>query len=260
MTSLRTGCVWMRSAAPLGLVAGAALLALAWSPPAVAHAGDPADDDGGAAAGAASDPAPGALDGGGRLRAPVVTPGGDPYDVKIRELEEKVVGLKEKIFRTKTRLMLLKERILNDVIAEAKSVIVHVNDMGSSFEPVQVLYHLDGEKIYFQDNETGTLTSDDPIEIYSGNVMPGNHVLSVEMVYRGDSPLFVYLKDYLFKLRANYTFYATKGKITEVRAIGYQKGDITYDITERPSIKFRISQVSYTKQTLEDVAPAAGAE
>ena len=74
------------------------------------------------------------------------------HDYKLRELEEKVVSLKEKVFRSKTRLLLLKERLLNDVIAEAKVVIFHENDMGSSFKPVQVLYHLDGEKIYFQDD------------------------------------------------------------------------------------------------------------
>ncbi len=172
---------------------------------------------------------------------------GDAYDYKLRELEEKVIGLKEKVFRSKTRLLLLKERILNDVIAEAKVVIFHENDMGSSLKPVQVLYHLDGEKVYFQDDSSDILEEQESIEIFNQNLVPGNHVLAVEMIYRGDSAVFAYLKDYLFKLRANYTFYATKGKITTVRAIGYQRGDITYDLRERPSITFDVKQVSYTK-------------
>ncbi len=180
--------------------------------------------------------------------------GGDAHDYKLRELEEKVVNLKEKVFRSKTRLLLLKERLLNDVIAEAKVVIFHENDMGASFKPVQVLYHIDGEKIYFQDDSTKLLEETPSIEILTQNMAPGNHVLAVEMVYRGDSTVFAYLKDYLFKLRANYTFYATKGKITTVRAIGYQKGDITYDLRERPSIKFDVQQVSYTA---EDTPPDA---
>ncbi|MGM0574825.1 MAG: dihydrolipoamide acetyltransferase [Myxococcota bacterium] len=175
----------------------------------------------------------------------------EQYDIKVRELEEKVVNLKEKIFRSKTRLLLLKERILNDVIAEAKLVIHHVDDMGGSFEPVQVYYRLDGEDLKLLDNATGLLNTDEPIEIFSGNVAPGNHNLTVEMVFRGDSAVFSYLKDYLFKLRANYTFYATKGKVTTVRSVGYLKGDITHDLTERPSIKFSVSQKSYTKEALE---------
>ena len=125
------------------------------------------------------------------------------YDEKLRELEEKVVTLKEKIFRSKTRLLLLKERILNDVIAEAKLVVLHVNDMGGSFKPVKVHYRLDGESLKMMDNSNGALDDDEPLEIFAGNVGPGNHSLTVEMVYRGDSMIFTYLRDYLFKLRAS---------------------------------------------------------
>lgn len=176
------------------------------------------------------------------------------YDLKLRELEEKVVSLKEKIFRSKTRLMLLKERILNDVIAEAKLVVEHQNDMGSSFKAVEVHYRLDGETLKLLDNATGNLDSDQALEIFSGNVAPGNHSLSVEMVYQGDSIFFTYLKDYVFKLRASYTFFATKGKITQVTSTGFLKGDITYNITDRPSIKFKVDQKSYTKDSVVKAA------
>lgn len=188
--------------------------------------------------------------------APVgATATGAVRDDKLRELEEKVISLKEKVFRAKTRLLLLKERILNDVIAESKVVIYHENDMGGSLKPVQVLYHLDGEKVYFQDESSGVLDRQPSIELFNQNLAPGNHVLAVEMIYRGDSTLFQYLDDYVFKLRANYTFYATKGKITTVRAIGYLRGDITYDLRERPSIKFDVKQISYTKDDAEAGRP-----
>ena len=234
---------WSVSRTRAAVVPGLAALALALALPAAAQAAPPESTP----AEVSSPP-----DGTGTSAATPdgqdpSMPSGDSHDYKLRELEEKVIGLKEKVFRSKTRLLLLKERILNDVIAEAKVVIFHENDMGASLKPVQVLYHLDGEKIYFQDDSSKILDDQDSIEIFNQNLMPGNHVLAVEMVYRGDSAVFAYLKDYLFKLRANYTFYATKGKITTVRAIGYQRGDITYDLRERPSITFDVKQVSYTK-------------
>jgi len=233
-----------------GVAACVAATLLAWAGIQAAHAADPEPARGprtgptgtlGPAIGTTPQTPPAAAD--------------DVHDYKLRELEEKVVTLKEKVFRSKTRLLLLKERLLNDVIAEAKVVIFHENDMGSSFKPVQVLYHLDGEKIYFQDDTTKLLEEQQNIEIFAQNMVPGNHVLAVEMVYRGDSSVFAYLKDYLFKLRASYTFYATKGKITTVRAIGYQKGDITYDLRERPSITFDVKQVSYTSE--DPITPGA---
>ena len=183
-------------------------------------------------------------------------PGTQAYKHKLRSLEERVVNLKEKIFRTKTRLLLLKERILNDVIAEARLVVKHLDDMGGSFKPVQVYYRLDGEDLKLLDNATGALDTEDAVEIFSGNVAPGNHNLQVEMVYRGDSSVFTYMNDYVFKLRANYTFYATKGKITTVTSKGYLKGDITYDLTDRPSITFKVGQRSYTKERLPEADDA----
>lgn len=182
----------------------------------------------------------------------------EAYQFRLRELEEKVVNLKEKVFRSKTRLMLLKERLLNDVIAEAKVLIFHRNDMGSNFKPVSALYYLDGEKIWFADENSGLLAGDTEIETFNQSLAPGNHVLSVEMIYRGDSSLFAYLKDYEFKLRASYTFYATKGKITAVRAVGYQRGDITWDLRERPSITFEIEQSSYTSAEAEKALDTGG--
>lgn len=213
--------------------------------------------------GGAADPEPAAAPSG------VISAGAnEAYEYRLLELEEKVVNLKEKVFRSKTRLMLLKERLLNDVIAEAKVVIFHRNDMGSNFEPVAALYYLDGEKIYFADASSKVLESPTELEVLNQNLAAGNHVLTVEMLYRGDSSIFAYLKDYEFKLRASYTFYATKGKITAVRAVGYQRGDVTWDLRERPSITFEIVQTSYTASEAEKVlekqgepaAPAGGAQ
>jgi hypothetical protein len=182
----------------------------------------------------------------------------EAYEARLRELEEKVVNLKEKVFRSKTRLMLLKERLLNDVIAEARVVIRHKNDMGSAFKPLAAIYYLDGERIWFADPSSRVLETASELEVFNQNLAPGNHVLSVEMVYRGDSPLFAYLKDYEFKLRASYTFFAAKGKITAVRAMGYQKGDFTWDLRERPSISFDTSQTSYTASEAEKALESQG--
>lgn len=183
------------------------------------------------------------------------------YDHELREIEERVVGLKEAVFKAKTRLMLLQEEILQNVIAEARAVIVHHNDMGSTFTLERVIYYLDTNRIYVQDNRDGRLDDSDKFEIFNGNLVPGNHLLTVEMEYRGNGTLFSYLDGYKFSLKANYTFFAAKGRVVQLTVVGYQKGDLTTDLKDRPSIKFQMQQFQYTKAFAgpEGAAPAPAA-
>lgn len=173
------------------------------------------------------------------------------YDIKLRELEEQVVGLKEKVFKSKTRLMLLKEQILHNVIAESRAIIVHNNDMGPAFTLDQVLYYLDNDKIYYQDNRDGVLDEKTEFEIFNGNVLPGNHVVNVELVYRGNGTLFSYIDGYTFKIRSTYTFYATKGRITRLKVVGYERGGITTDLEQKPYVRYEVQQYRYSRENLE---------
>ncbi len=172
------------------------------------------------------------------------------YELELRQLEERVADLKEKIFNSKSRLVLLKEQILHNVIAEAKGIIVHKNDMGSAFSLEQVLYHLDGNKIYFQDNKNGVLDNQREFEIFNGNLLPGNHMVSVELVYRGDGGFFSYVDGYRFKIKSSYTFYASKGRIVRVAVIGHERGGVTTSLEDKPYVSYDVEQFRYNKENL----------
>ena len=165
------------------------------------------------------------------------------YDAKLRGIEERVIAVKEKIFNTKAKLLLLKEQILDNVIAESRAVLIHKNEMGGFFELQSVLYYLDGKKIYYQDNANGLLNQRKEFEIFNGTATAGNHSLTVEMVYRGNSDVFSYLEGYVFKLKSVYTFYAQKGRVTEVSVIGYERGGIGTDLEDKPSIKYDVKLI-----------------
>lgn len=190
-------------------------------------------------------------------RAPTPTlrpksPAKPGYNIKLKELEEKVTTLKEKIFTTKTRIMLLKEQIINETIAEAKTVIRHSNELGASFRVVRALYFLDDNKIYFQDNRTRELK--DTFVIYQGSVVPGNHILTVELVVQGHSPVFTYINGYRFRIRSSFAFHALKGRITQLTVLPYEKGGATTSIEERPSVKYRVQQFQLTKESLKKLS------
>ncbi|MCB9537835.1 MAG: dihydrolipoamide acetyltransferase [Myxococcales bacterium] len=147
--------------------------------------------------------------------------------------------LKERIFRTKTRLAILKETVLSSSIAGSEARLVHRNEMGSSFRLEKVTYSLDGTPIFSKVDKDGDLDGREEIEIFNGPIVPGNHTVSVVMVYRGNGyGIFSYLRGYVFTLRSSNTFHAEEGKQIELVIVGYEKGGITTDLKDRPDIRF----------------------
>jgi hypothetical protein len=190
---------------------------------------------------------------------PTAESGGDDADhaIKLRGLEERVNDLKERIFRSKARLILLRETVLNGVISGAKAVIVHRNEMGSSFALESVAYALDGAPIYNKTDANGDLDEKEEIELFNGSIVPGNHNLSVFMVYRGNGyGVFSYLKGYQFKIKSSYAFTAEEGKVTTVKIVGYEKGGITTDLKDRPAIRYDVE----VKQDTNTPGPPGGTQ
>ncbi len=186
-------------------------------------------------------------------------PGGgdEQFELKIKGLEEQVNDLKEKIFRTKSRLLLLQETVLGgDISSSAKAVVFHENDMGSSFVLESAAYALDGAAIFTKVDNGGDLADKQSFEIFNGQIVPGNHQISVRLVYRGHGyGLFTYLEDYKFRVQSSYTFNAEPGRVSVVRVVGFEKGGITTDLKDRPAVRY---DIEVSKEKPGDVTGAAG--
>ncbi len=169
------------------------------------------------------------------------------YDVKIKQLEENITQLKEKIFRSKSRLLVLQETILKGVIAGAKAVVYHEDQLGGLYYLESVAYYLDGNPIYGRTNENGELKPGEEMQVYDGNVNPGNHMLTVYMIYRGQSSVFSYIEGIRVKLKANYVFKAEEGKVTRVDVKGFDKGGVTAQFEKRPGVKFDSNYLDFTE-------------
>lgn len=167
----------------------------------------------------------------------------EAFSTRVKTLEEQVVDLKEKIFRTKARLLLLQETVLGgDLSSGARAVIYHRNEMGSQFVLESVAYALDGAPIFTKVDTNGDLDKREEFEIFNGRIVPGNHQIAVRMVYRGHGyGIFSYLEGYKFKLQSNQTFNAEAGKVTSVKVVGFEKGGITADIKDKPAIRYDIT-------------------
>jgi hypothetical protein len=200
-----------------------------------------------AGAPAAAAPAPSGAPPAPAEAAPAPAAGGGAadqgaYTVRLRSLEKNVNELKEQIFRTKARLNLLKETVLGGVIGASRAYIKHKNEMGSSFRLVKAAYALDGVQIYSKTDDTGRLAEMPDFEIYNGAIQPGSHTLTVVLQYQGNGfGVFSYLKGYKFTAKSSQSFVAAESKTTSITVVGYEKGNLTTQLADKPAVDFRIN-------------------
>jgi hypothetical protein len=185
----------------------------------------------------------------------------ETFNTRVRTLEEQVADLKEKIFRTKARLLLLQETVLGgDLSSGARAVLFHRNEMGSTFALESVAYALDGASIFTKVDVDGDLAKVQELEIFNGRIVPGQHQIAVRLVFKGHGyGLFSYLEGYKFKVQSSYTFNAEAAKVTRVKVVGYEKGGLTTDLKDRPAVRYDI-EVSKDTPTRPAQATSTGGQ
>ena len=173
-------------------------------------------------------------------------PSADPEISIYRELktvEADVDDLKEKVFRSKARLLLLEEKVIRGVVSGAKAVVRHVNELGPAYALESVTYYFDGNPIFQQTDvgSKGSLSKNKKEEIFGANIPPGNHTISVTGVIKGNGAgLFAYLSDYTFQFSSSYSFVAADGKTSRIDSVLFKKGGPAADYVEGPTVEFKL--------------------
>jgi hypothetical protein len=164
------------------------------------------------------------------------------YELKIKTLEERVNELKERIFRSKQRLTQLQEAVVGGAASSAKARIVHRNEMGPTFKLREVHYFLDGAPLRQEVDDTGdVLSKKQELELFDGAILPGNHQLTVNMVFQGDGfSVFKYVEGYQFKIRSSHTFTVEEGREIMMKVVAYEQGNVTTEMRDRPTIRYDI--------------------
>lgn len=176
------------------------------------------------------------------------------YSVRLRDLEQRVNELKEQIFRSKARLSLLAETVLEGAVVGSQALIVHEDRMSSSFRLVKMVVALDGAPIFSKEDEENGIADGGEIPIFDGSIVPGEHTLTVNLEYRGHGyGMFNYLKGYRFKVRSTYSFTAPEGRGVTVRIQNYEQGGPATPLEERPGIRF-VERVEEIKKPRGDEA------
>ena len=180
------------------------------------------------------------------------------YGERLSGIEQEVNTLKDRVFRSKARLAVLRDTVLRGVKAGSRLELRHRNIMGSGFRLVKIVVLLDGAQVFIREDDTGSLDQLDEFAIYDGNVIPGPHRVDLELTYRGNGyGVFNYLRDYTFVAPASHDFSAPKDGVMKLVSVGFEKGNLTTEMRDRPAIEWQtIANGSSGKP--QRVSPARG--
>ena len=161
------------------------------------------------------------------------------YNRKLLSVEDKVNDLKERVFRSKATLELLREIVVQGASHGARAVLWHENRLGSTYTVESISYYLDGQPIYTRVDDQGSLDQAEEIKLHDGAIPPGNHNVSVSMVLRGNGfGVFNYIDQYTFKVQSSYAFVAEDSKTCEVRVRMDERKGIGRTFVERPQVLY----------------------
>jgi uncharacterized small protein (DUF1192 family) len=185
---------------------------------------------------------------------------GEQYVVRLRNLEQRINELKEEIFRSKARLSLLAESVLQNAVGGSRAQIVHQNEMGGSYRLASVVYSLDGAPIFNRDDETGALADRREFQVYNGQIGSGDHSLGVNLTYIGAG--LPYMRGYRFSVRSTQSFSIPEGKAIQIRVVGFEKGGPLESPESRPAVRY-VQRVISLREAAEGAestpAPTGGA-
>lgn len=184
------------------------------------------------------------------LEIPDAESGEEVYDLRVRELETQIDDLKERVFRSKSRIALLRETVLAENLAGSRAIISFDNDLGRRYNIERAIFSVDGNQVY-STVDTAEFDSGDEIEVFNSALTPGTHTVSVTLGLRGSGyGVFSYAEGYEFDLRFSCQFTAEEGRTTLVTVQSYKSGNTLTAHEERPD---GMCQVSTVELDIDDI-------
>jgi len=175
------------------------------------------------------------------------------FNRELLTIEEQVNGLKERVFRSKATLQLLKEIVIQGSSSGSRGKVLHINKLGRSYTIESVSYYLDGQVKFSKVDLTGGLGGQKELPIFDGPLPPGDHNLSVHLKLRGNGfGVFSYVSNYVFNVQASTAFTAEDGKSCRVKAVIDERGGIGRSFTERPGVKFETRCIRLAEDSGEE--------
>jgi hypothetical protein len=148
------------------------------------------------------------------------------YEVKLKDLERRVEELKEQIRNMGRR---------HPMPLVFFPYTVAISDrVGSGLRLVEARAWLGSELVLFASDERGLPRQ---LGMRDSAIVAGDMALEVELTYKGDDPIFVYMSAFRTTVRAKELVHLTPGANTVLSVEAHEQGDATTPVLERPAIR-----------------------
>jgi len=148
------------------------------------------------------------------------------YEVKIRDLERRVEELKERIRN-------MRQRDPTSIVLYPYTLAI-ADRVGSGLRLVEARAWLGADLVLFAKDERGLPRQ---LGVRDAALFAGETALQVELTYRGDDPIFVYMSAFHTTVRAKELVHLAPGESTALLIEAVERGDATTPILERPAIR-----------------------
>jgi hypothetical protein len=166
-------------------------------------------------------------------------------------VKENVDDMKLRVLEKKTQSLIFKKMLKSEGFESNLPTVAinHTNEMSSRYLVDSVTYLLDNDRVYtYKKNNRQKSGLPKEVVIFKGLLPPGNHDLSVEIIYRGnDVGVFSYVNDYKITSKSTKTFKVDKGQNLDVQVVAYEKGWALTDFKDRPDLKINFHSASSPK-------------
>ena len=162
------------------------------------------------------------------------------FSKQLMDIENEVNDLKERFFKSKATLRLLKESIVQGAVEGAKAKVWIKNNLGSGYVlDGNIQCSIDGIDFPTSGNEKGELSSQKEFPIIEKEIQPGTHSVEVKVSLRGNGKgFFSYVNKYSFTVNRVGNFSAKQGDECQLMVEIYEKKGFGVSFLDKPQISF----------------------
>jgi hypothetical protein len=172
--------------------------------------------------------------------APPASTDGGTYQVRLRDLQERIDELKEQVRRMEQRTKLLADTVPSAVFGTVEADVDVRDVTTSAYLLTSVHVWLDDQLVYARTDEGGALGDLRAVTAFHGSIIPGEHSVRVDVRLSGNGAMLPYMRAYHFEMRDERRFVATEGRPAHVTIRAYERGGVTTPFEQRPAIAWEV--------------------